>query len=207
MPAAATAIVIFARAPIPGRVKTRLAPELGQRGAARLHRRMVRRVVEEAARAALGPVRLYATPDIRHPLFLACRRDFGVTLERQRGSDLGARMFHALRDQIRQGHVPILVGSDCPAIDQTYLARAASALGHGNDVVLGPSTDGGYVLIGTRAPRPDLFHAMPWGSPHVLRLTRSRLLRRRFRFRLLPPLPDIDEPVDLIRARRAGILR
>ncbi|HYW93432.1 MAG TPA: TIGR04282 family arsenosugar biosynthesis glycosyltransferase [Gammaproteobacteria bacterium] len=200
------AIAVFARAPRPGRVKTRLAPAIGQRGAAALHRRLVRRTVRTAVAAGIGPVTLYCTPDARDALFVACRREWGVGLARQRGTGLGERMFRALREQSRGDRPALLVGSDCPGLDAAYLGWALAALEAGCDTVLGPSTDGGYVLIGTRRPRPALFRGVPWGETTVLQRTRRRLERARAPYRLLPAQPDIDTPADLRGARRAGVV-
>lgn len=200
------AIAVFARAPRRGRVNTRLAPAIGQRGAAALHRALVRRTVRTAVAAGLGPVTLYGAPDARDSLFAACRREFGVALARQQGTGLGERMFRALRAQARDDRPALLVGSDCPGLDTAYLGSALAALQAGCDTVIGPSTDGGYVLIGTRRPRPGLFRSIPWGEATVLRLTRQRLERARVPYRVLPARPDIDSPADLRAARRAGVM-
>ncbi|HYW03599.1 MAG TPA: TIGR04282 family arsenosugar biosynthesis glycosyltransferase [Gammaproteobacteria bacterium] len=199
-------IAVFARAPRPGRVKTRLAPAIGQRGAAALHRQLVRHTVRTAVAAGIGSVTLYCTPDTRDALFLACRRELRAGLARQQGAGLGERMFRALREQTRGDRPALLVGSDCPGVDPAYLCSALSALEAGHDTVLGPSTDGGYVLIGTRRPRPGLFRGIRWGDATVLRSTLRRLDRARASYRLLPARSDIDSPADLRAARRAGVV-
>ena len=97
----------------------------------------------------------------------------------------------------------LLIGSDCPALQPAHLIAAASALlaeeGAGNDAVLIPADDGGYVLIGLRSPQPRLFAGVDWGSARVMAQTRQRLAELRLRWAELPALWDVDRPADLTR--------
>ena len=96
----------------------------------------------------------------------------------------------------------ILVGCDCPALTPDYLGAAAASLAAGNDAVLGPAEDGGYVLIAlTRADR-SLFERVDWGGADVLETTRERLRGLRWRWRELATLWDVDRPGDLLRLER-----
>lgn len=195
-------LVVFAKAPVPGRVKTRLARHLGRRGAARLYRTLLRRTLATAAGAGLCPVQLWCAPDTRHGFFAACRRDFGVGLRVQRGDDLGARMDHALTAALREAASAVVIGGDCPTLAAADLRAAFSALAAGREAVLGPAEDGGYVLIGLRRPCPALFRGIAWGGSGVLAATRRRLHRAGLDWLELPPHWDVDRPADLRRWRR-----
>jgi len=192
-------LIVFAKAPEPGKVKTRLIPALGAAGAADLHRHLVRHAIGVAAEAALGPVELWCAPDAQHPFFAECHRDFGVGLRSQGKGDLGERMLRAFQETLAHSPRAILVGSDIPALQAGHLRHADKALREGYDCVLGPAQDGGYVLIGLVRPDPGLFHRMRWGGPDVLAETRRRIARLQRRCRELPLLWDVDRPQDLKR--------
>jgi rSAM/selenodomain-associated transferase 1 len=190
-------VLVFAKAPDPGAVKTRLVPALGEGGAAVLAARLARRTLDTATRAAVGPVVLMCAPDIAHPFFEVCRRRHAVALASQGDGDLGARMHRALAATLATATGAILVGTDTPDLQADDLAEAARALRDGADVVLGPAEDGGYWLIGLHAPLPALFEAMPWSTDDVLRVTRSRIATLGLRLHELAVRADIDRPADL----------
>jgi len=145
-----TAVLVFAKAPEPGRVKTRLVPALGEGPAAVLAARLARRTVAEVTRAGLASGTLYATPDTRHPFFDLLQRHHGVTLAEQGEGDLGARMHRALAMALCDHDAALLVGTDIPGLSAADLVRAAACLEDGADAVRGPAEDGGYWLIGLR---------------------------------------------------------
>jgi rSAM/selenodomain-associated transferase 1 len=196
---ARTAVIVFARAPQPGRVKTRLVPRLGEWGAARLHRRLVRRTLRVARAAGCGPVELHGAPRARHGLFLEYARDLDITLRDQRGRDLGERMFNAIAEGLRRQQAVILVGTDCPVLEARDVRRAARALAGGCDAVLAPAEDGGYPLIGLRRVSPRLFERIAWGGPDVFARTAEALDHLGWRWRRLRTLWDVDRPQDLAR--------
>lgn len=167
---------------MPGRVKTRLVPRLGEWRAARLHARLTAHALRTAQAAGCGPVERYDTA-------------------KQRGADLGARMHHALSSALRRHRGAIVIGSDCPALRPSDLRRAARLLAGGSDVVLAPAEDGGYVLIGARRLSPQLFAGIEWGSSTVYADTVRRLTLLRYRWRELRRLWDVDRPEDLERLR------
>jgi rSAM/selenodomain-associated transferase 1 len=199
------AVAVFARAPVPGQAKTRLIPRLGAEGAADLQRAFILRTVRTAQAAGLGPVSLWCAPDCTHGVFSRCQRDFGITLRPQFGADLGERMFNALAQLCAQGPA-LLVGTDCPALTPTHLTTAARALHDGNDAVLLPAEDGGYVLLGLRRANFFLFQKMPWGGADVMAKTRERLRRAAWRWQEPARLWDVDEPDDLERLRVSGLM-
>jgi rSAM/selenodomain-associated transferase 1 len=198
-------VLVFARAPVPARCKTRLIPALGATGAAALHRQLVRRTLARAC-ATGWPVELWCAPAVTHGFFAACRRDYGVTLRRQPGGDLGRRMALALARSLRDGAgAAVLVGSDCAEFATRDFTGAAAAL-RTSACVLQPSRDGGYVLIGARRLERRALAGIAWSSRRELRQTRARLGRLGLRWRELRPLGDIDTPADYRRARRMGLL-
>ncbi len=191
-------ILIFAKAPRPGQVKTRLLPALGAEGAAALHRLLVTQTVATVGNAALAPATLYCTPTSSDPFLAGLAADAGMALAVQQGQDLGERMAAALGATLQQARYAVLVGTDCPALNEAYLAEALEVLASGHDAVLGPALDGGYVLIGlSRPPEASLFDGIPWGSGEVLAHTESRLQALGWSWRALSPLRDLDRPEDL----------
>jgi uncharacterized protein len=195
------ALAILAKAPVAGAVKTRLIPALGAEGAATLQARLIERTVETAGEASIGPVTLWVTPAPPHPYFTALASRFPIGLAVQPDGDLGARMLAAC--QAASGPV-LVIGTDCPALTPAHLREAADALRAGNDAIVIPAEDGGYVLIGTRQPQPQLFAAITWGIETVMAETRQRVARQGLTSRELPPLWDVDRPEDLARLRAAG---
>lgn len=185
------AVLVFSRAPVPGRVKSRLASRLGESRAARLHLRLTRHALRTAAAAGCGPVELHVTG--RHSLFRNARP--------QRGADLGERMHNALAHALRRHRAAILIGSDCPGLRPAHLRTAARLLAGACDVVLGPAEDGGYVLIGARRVSPRLFAGIEWGTSGVYAATVERLESSGYRWRALPVLWDVDRPQDVERLR------
>jgi rSAM/selenodomain-associated transferase 1 len=192
------AILVFARAPQPGRVKTRLAPLLGATGAARLHARLVERTLRTAVAAGVGEVYLYCSPGTGSRFFRALRERFGVRLRAQGGGNLGTRMHRALR----RHPGAVLVGSDVPALRPADLRAAARALRQGADAVFSPAEDGGYALVGLRRSSPHLFDGVTWGSARVLAQTRARLRRLGWRWKELRTVWDVDRPEDVARLLR-----
>lgn len=187
-------VLVFAKVPVPGRVKTRLAAVLGAAGAAELHRRLVRRALRTALDAGVGPVELWGAPDARHGFFADCAAEYGVALASQGDGDLGARMAQAFD----RAAPAVLVGTDAPAVGADDIRAAAQALGR-HDVVVTPAEDGGYALIGLRAPRPALFADIEWGASDVMRRTRARIAAERCTCLELPTRWDVDRPADLDR--------
>lgn len=192
-------LLIFAKAPVPGRAKTRLIPALGAHRAALLQWRLAEHTLAMATEAKLCPVDLWCDPDTRHPFFARCQRRFGVPLRSQQGTDLGRRMHGALTVALRQAKSAVLIGTDCPGLSSKDLYEALTALAAGVDVVLGPAEDGGYVLIGVRRCSWQLFSGISWGSDQVLQQTRTRLQRLNWQGRELAPRWDVDRPDDLER--------
>ena len=195
------AIVVFAKAPVPGRVKTRLAPALGPWRAARLHARLVERTLETAVAARIGTVELHVAPSRNSSFFRRLHEQTGVHVRLQKGAHLGERMAAAFASALRRHRFVVLIGSDCPALRASDLRRAVRLLRGASDVVLAPAEDGGYVLIGLRRPRPRLFEAIEWGEASVLESTVRQIDAQQLALRTLRTLWDVDRPQELERLR------
>jgi hypothetical protein len=197
---AAPLLLVFAKQPTPGHVKTRLAAAIGAEGAAQRYRELAARTVAHAvaARAAgtVAAIELWCAPDPDSPYFRGIGDAIGATRRRQSGGDLGQRMADALRDALTRHPAALLIGTDCPVLDATALANAARLL-DGHDAVLVPAEDGGYVLVG--ATRPLAFADVRWSSPHTLADTLAAFARTGIRCAQAPALWDVDEPADLAR--------
>jgi len=199
-------LCLFARAPEAGRVKRRLAAEIGPQAALDAHARLVREALQRLARVPGLTTELWLAGSVQAAR--QCWPEAGdVPLRAQRGSDLGARMHHALRDSLQRGARALVVGTDCPAIDGVYVRRAAAALAQA-DVVLGPAEDGGYGLIGARrevAGRLEpLFRDMPWGTDRVRELTLERCVGAGLRCIEQARVWDVDTLADWQRYLRQG---
>ena len=188
-------VQVFTRPPIPGQVKTRLIPELGEAGAADLHAELASLALE-ALEASDLDYELWCASDIDHPFF----DGFEVIRKPQQGKDLGERMENAMKDGLSRASKVILIGTDLPTLDIDYLRKAFESL-DAHQITLGPADDGGYGLIGSSGDLPDVFSDIPWGSSEVLEITCHRLNAARINFSLLPLLWDVDTPEDFLRYR------
>ena len=199
-------VLVFAKAPQPGTVKTRLMPLLGAEGAAALHRRLIEHTLEQAAAADAGPVELWCHPGDTDPFLNDCARRYGASLRAQAGADLGERMLQAFENALRISRTAVLIGTDCAVLEATHIRGAANALASGNEAVFCPAEDGGYALIGLARSCAGLFADIPWGGPLVMAGTRERLRQRGLRWIELATLWDIDRPEDYHRLVAEGVL-
>ncbi|HEY3176475.1 MAG TPA: TIGR04282 family arsenosugar biosynthesis glycosyltransferase [Candidatus Polarisedimenticolia bacterium] len=194
------ALVIYARPPVLGKVKTRLQPALTHAEGLALYEAMLADVIERAAggRTDRATTFLAWSEACEPPASL--KEVLGlVSVERQVGGDLGERMAHTLQEKLRGGFGRvILVGADSPNLPLDYLRQAFEALRE-VDLVYGPADDGGYYLVGARRLHPRIFQTMPWGTDRVLAITRQRIKDGRISHRELPRWYDVDTPADLVR--------
>ena len=197
------AIAVLTKAPVPGLAKTRLAPALGDDGAAALQERLTAHAVATACAAKTGPVTLWVMPDTSHQSFRILAERHPISLATQPDSNLGARMLTAIA--AAKGPA-LVVGTDCPALTPDHLRVAATHLRRGIDAVLIPAEDGGYVLIGMRQQQPALFAGMTWSTDTVTAETRRRMARLNLSWREPARLWDVDRPEDLARLQSAPVL-
>jgi hypothetical protein len=201
-----TLVIVFAKAPQPGTVKTRLIPLLGAEGAAALHVKLVRRTLDTLRAASLKDAQLHCTPGTDDPFFWFCSGHYGVTLHDQAAGDLGERMRVALENALADHALALLVGTDCPALTARHLRQADRALRDGADAVFAPCEDGGYALIGLRRVDAMLFDGIAWGSVSVMTETRARLKQLGWAGSELELLWDVDRPEDYERLMDSGLL-
>lgn len=187
--------LVVAKAPVAGRVKTRLVPLLGEEGAAALARAMLLDTLECCRREVEEVGILHARNDERE--ILAALTGPGAVLIHQRGSGLGDALLTGMRRTLAERDTALLVSSDVPGLPEGSLAAALTALDDGADVVLGPCPDGGYWLVGMREALAAPFAAIPWSTPAVLDTTLARCSAARLEVELLEPWPDVDTPDDL----------
>lgn len=203
MTSTAPILQIFAREPIAGAVKTRLAAVVGAERAAAAYRELTEVTMQQAGRAhALGfvaAVELWCTPDASSPWFQACAATATASLHAQPAGDLGSRMRAALLDGLMRADAVLLIGTDCPVLDAPAMASAAAMLAT-HDAVLLPAADGGFVLVGTRVPLA--FENVRMSTPHAAVDTLVAFERAGIRCGVLPALWDVDEFADLERWQR-----
>ena len=194
--AAQPVLIIFARDPVPGQVKTRLIPALGADGACSLHLKLLQRTIQTAMQCPGIQVELWTDSETRSAELRAMIATHSLRLRRQQGADLGQRMHHAIGDALERSNSVVLIGSDCPDWHAEDFMQAFHKL-QVHDAVLAPAMDGGYVLIGCRRLAIELFSGIPWGLDQVLVMTRKRLRSLEWRWHELPAHPDIDREPDL----------
>lgn len=191
-------IVVFAKAPQPGSVKTRLIPALGAQGAAELALRMLRHTLAQALAANVGTVELCMSPAPGEPAWSGVEIPPEVVQSSQGDGDLGQRMARAIdRTTTRLAQPVLLMGTDCPALSAAHIAVAAQQLQQ-HDAAMVPVADGGYVAIGLHAPCPTAFADMAWSTATVAGHTLRRFGLLGYSVWTGPLLHDIDEPADLV---------
>jgi len=192
-----TALIVFAKAPIPGEVKTRLCPPLDPDEAASLHGTLVLDTVERAKGLAGASLYVAGAPDLAHPFFKVLEGRYGAKLLAQRGPDLGARMKWAMQDAFEQGAEDVLLtGTDLPTLPRARLMESLTLIKK-HDVVLGPTADGGYYLIGLRKMVPALFEGIAWSTAEVFADTKKKIEDAGLSLGLLPECRDLDTLEDL----------
>lgn len=192
-------LIVFAREPVAGQTKTRLCPPLDGATAAALYACFLRDTLDLARRTpGVQPLIAY-TPASAGPYFARLAPD--LPARPQVGAGLGERLANALQAALAEGRPAAALGSDSPDLPGACLGAAFAQLAAGADVVLGPAADGGYYLIGLRAPQPRLLRDVPMSTPTVLADTLALAGDLGLRVALLPPWYDIDTAADLERLR------
>ena len=191
------ALILFAKAPEAGKVKTRLVPALGEDRALGLYQKLLEHQLAVVQDYNGAVTQLHVDGDPAHPGF----KNFSGSILKQAGNNLGERMHHALDSTLATHTSVVLIGCDCPGIDNQYLDSAFTALEDGFNAVLGPAEDGGYVLIGLCSDvsdrSADLFRDISWGTDAVSAQTRNLFQMQHLAWKELPVLQDLDEPSDL----------
>lgn len=193
-------LLIFIKEPVPGRVKTRLAAEIGADAACHVYRQCVERTLERLTELR-DDITLCVEPAEASGRIQAWLGS-AWPVQPQRGATLGERLADATDRTFTEGvQRVVVIGTDSPWLDDTLVEKAFSAMERA-DLVLGPAVDGGYYLVGLAKPAPGLFRGIPWSTSRVLdqMLANARTLGRAVS--LLPEGYDIDRLADLQRWMR-----
>ncbi len=201
-------VIIFAKAPVAGFTKTRLIPALGEQGAADFQAALVmytiNAVLPDDIRSSFQwEVELWLGSNDMPEFFEKIKQQHELALCLQQGCDLGERMLHAITASLNKYERVVLIGTDCPVINQETILTALSLL-ENNDMVFNPAEDGGYVLIAAKRIAPIVFSQVAWGTPEVMQQTLRNLKRSNLSWALADQLWDIDTPQDLNRLQREG---
>jgi len=188
-------VIVFAKAPRPGHCKTRLGATLGFEAAAGLYARLLNGYLADLRAHRWQDTELeLAVPPEDLSFFRGVYPDW--RLSEQQGADLGRRMYGAMRRALDGGCDRVaLSGSDIPFLRAEHVSSGLERLGH-SDVVLGPAVDGGYYIVGMRAPGADLFGGITWSTSTVLEQTMARVREQGLSLSLLPELTDLDDMAD-----------
>ena len=188
------AVILFARDPILGQVKTRLSPSLDDETILKLYTCFVEDSLEKIRQVDNAKCFVGISPD-NHSGFFEGIESLGMNLFTQQGKDLGDKMRQAFVDRFAEGYKKVvIIGSDSPSLPVSYINKA---LASEKDLVLGPSTDGGYYLIAMSGKVSEVFSGVAWGTKHVLDETLKKLKGARASLELLPIWYDVDSPDDL----------
>lgn len=192
------ALAIFARTPVPGRVKTRLIPLLGSSGAAHFQAALISDTVGKVDGVGRPAARYFFYTGRDRPAPNSLR---GCVVKRQEGRDLGERLARAFRQLLRRHSQVVVMGTDSPALSPRLVRQALAEL-RICDAVLGPCPDGGYYLVGLRRLKAGIFGRIRWGTRSAFRDTLRNLLRAGFSCSILEAVGDVDRPEDLERLQR-----
>ena len=191
-------LLIFTKSPVLGEVKTRLQPDYSTEQSLKIHKILTLNTLELSKCLIELDVELCCTPDRNTLFFLDCENNFSVTLNNQQGVDLGERMAFSFSVALQTYEKVVVIGTDCPDIDKDYITQAFDAL-NDNDAVIGPASDGGYVLLGLRKFSLDLFTNISWSSDQVFSQTKKVLNDLSWSYAELGIMHDLDRPEDLLR--------
>ena len=188
-------VICFCKHPEIGMVKSRLSTHLGEEHAVDIYRILLNTTLQNIDIKGLKII-LYCYPDIHHTFFNYCKNEYNVTLKNQEGNDLGARMYNAISDYLNTKQNIVLIGSDCLELNPDYINDAFLALEKGSDIVLGPTLDGGYALIGAKRIHASLFNDISWSSNRVLQETVEKINSLEWKLTCLPLIQDLDVLTD-----------
>jgi uncharacterized protein len=191
------ALVIFAKAPVAGQVKTRLIPDIGQARATSLYKELLSKTLDIVGEVSFVEKQLWISGDINHSYIAHLKTKHDLQLFQQKGNDLGERMSNAFASVLSSHSYTILIGSDCPSLLSSDLEAGIEYLKNEKDVVLGPAEDGGYYLIGLKEYKPELFSDINWGEETVFSETSFRIKKMNLNMGLLDKRADIDRVSDL----------
>lgn len=200
---------IFCKAPVAGSVKTRLIPSFGAEGAKDIYVQLAERTlntVRTTCEALDASASIWVADDIKHQTVRRWSKEFNLPTYQQVGTNLGARMLHCLHTMSEKHERVLLIGTDCPAFTREHLLGAADALNALCSWVFTPAEDGGYVLVGSDAPRAEPFTGITWSTTAVMAQTRAALSAANLKWAEMGTLWDVDVEADVLRARGHSFL-
>lgn len=189
-------LLLFAKAPIAGKVKTRLHSHCTPEQAADIAELLLEASLQKACDHWPGQVFVSTWLDHQHPALLRLCDRFGVSILQQKKGDLGQKMYDSFNTY---GYPLAIMGTDAPHVSAEALVQMHSHLAN-QQCAIGPSLDGGYYIIGLSQPQVELFTEIPWGTDQVLSLTCQRAQQAHIQLHQLNALQDIDEWGDLLQA-------
>ena len=190
-------LLIFAKAPVLGRVKTRLIPLLGEQGALDFHIASIRLALEQRVAMQLSPVVLALKGQAPAWLTELCQQ-LSIEVVHQQGADLGERMLHAATEQLSQAQSVVLTGTDCLTLTTDRLTQLYQALEENDAAIIG-AEDGGYVALGLTQLSATLFTQFPFGNAQVYQKTVDAMQTLNWRYAELTTTWDVDRPEDIQR--------
>ena len=193
------ALIIFAKAPAPGYAKTRLIPELGEQGAADLHKALCLRTIGQNIYPAEWDTLLWCAPNQNAEFFQEIKEAYNLELFDQPEGDLGHKMSKAFERVLEQYDQAVIIGTDCPVMEAARVRQAFAALSEGFAAVINPAEDGGYVLLGLKSPQAIAFEDIKWGGSDVFLHTRQRMEEAGLSCKELELLWDVDDANDFRR--------
>lgn len=191
-------LLIFTKSPVLGEVKTRLQPEYSPEQSLIVHKSLLANTLELTKKLDNIDVELCCAPDRNTSFFLECEDKYPLELNNQHGADLGERMALSFSIALQKYENVVVIGTDCPDIDEGYINEAFTALNE-VDAVIGPAMDGGYVLLGLRKFALEIFSGISWGGDTVLVQTENALDELGWSYKELTMKNDVDRPEDLLR--------
>lgn len=199
----AVRLIIFARLPIAGKVKTRLEPLLGKQACLALHLTLIDHSLDLAKRWKHGPVELWLSEkpqsdSQREEVMNLLDLPESVAVHFQRGDDLGERMQNAMQSALDLGDRPLVIGTDCPGQETEHLDQAVELLNSGVNVAVQPAFDGGFVLIACADKVPDLKGGISWGSKNVMSQLEVELENQQLSIGKIEGISDLDNEEDFL---------
>lgn len=189
-------VLLFAKAPVEGKVNTRLIPDIGVKAATKLQHDLIHDRLTMLTSASLCEVHLMCAPDQHSEYFLQCGQKYPVALYDQTGADLGERIYDGIRRALCDYKYCVVIGTDAPSLEIDVITQVLDRLHEGAEVVVVPAEDGGYVCIAMRNAYDFLFQGISWGSAEVMQQTRDKLNDARISFVELPACWDVDRLED-----------
>ncbi len=188
-------LIYFCKHPEPGMVKSRLAKDLTEKKAARIYKILLKFVLHNTHQTGIKHY-LYCYPNIDHSLLKQYGNEYDLELKNQANGDLGTKMYQAINGHLNENKNVVLIGTDCLELDINYIKQAFNLLNQDNDLVLGPTEDGGYALIGANKIKKEIFENISWSSNSVILETEQRISKLGWKHMLLPRVRDLDTVED-----------